>query len=253
MRAQLASGTLPHGAMIQLGGSERVSISVSSGQGGPGAGTLDVAALVAAARLGNRDAVRSMVASQLGGLTGGGAESIWDHDPAFSEADLTARAQAALSAVIAARAAGDPRPAWRFLEAALFDRERMQIELLARGGRRQVVQSFRVSSCSVETMGGGPHGDQATVRIGATGIPQVVDRKGRRVEGERRESFWHERLVLRRAPGATTVPGGSRCPACEAVVIEASAWTCAACGNQLPPVASEWLASTILPREPMRR
>jgi len=220
-----------------------MSSSVVGGSGG--SGTLDLASLLAAARTGDRDAVRSMVTSQLGALTGGGAESIRAHDPSFNEADVIARAQNALAALISARAQADARVCERFLQPQLADRERMQIDMLAASGRRQVVEQFAVLSATIESHAGGDH---ATVRMRVGGIAHLVDRRGKRVEGDRRYSEWHERVIMQRGPGARTAAGPSRCPNCEAET-GAAAWVCPGCGHQLPPGGHDWLVQALLPRE----
>ena len=251
-RARMAQGGFSDGSAVVFAEPGTMTFSSDVVIGQSGGGTLDLASLLAAARSGNRDAVRSMVQSQLGGLTAGGPDSVRAHDPGFTEAGLIARAQHALMAVVTARAQGDARLCWRFLQAQLFDRERMQIELLAGSGRRQVVDEFQVLSAVIESVGGHAGGDHATVRMRIGGIAHIVDRKGKRVEGDRKYSEWHQRVMLQRGAGAVTGTGAGRCPTCEAAVAD-TAGACPGCGHPLPPSEQDWLVQTLLPREPAPR
>lgn len=238
-----------------VAGLDRQTTIVTGGPGGGEALNLDLATLMAAARTRDPEAIRSAV---LGGLAAAaaaapeGGDSIRAHDPAFSEVDLLARAQAALGGVLAARAHGDPRFSARFLRPQLQYQEQMQMDFLARRGHRQVVEQFQVLSGVIESLGGSQAGgDHATVRFRVSGMAQVVDRKGKRAQGDRHPAEWHQKVVLGREPGGTTTPG-SACPACSAPVGPVD-WACGSCGNPVPPAPGDWLVQAFPPRDEPRR
>ena len=137
---------------------------------------------------------------------GVGPESIRAHDPAFTEAGLLAEANAALQALLAARAHNRPELAEAHLGHAVHQLLAAEIQKDARKGRHHVVEGLEILSVTIDQCGAGPHGDVAVIRFRLWGADRRVNARGRRVDGDRKPKEWHEVWTMARPAGA----GGQR-------------------------------------------
>lgn len=176
--------------------------------------------------------------------------SIQSRDANFDLQAFLNRASVAFEKIQLAWSEQDLTAARPFISDGVFERFRLQIDMMKEAGLRNVMSNVQVLSRQAVALYFTPQFDTVHVRFSASADDRMVDLKtGRALPGSDHSGPFVEYWSFHRRPGVQTLKTGGaiegNCPRCAAPLKIVDQSTCPACGAKVNSGEYDWVLSEI--------